>query len=66
MRAPDGTVRLIVQGLERIRLLDFVTTEPYLVARVAAAPDRMSPGVETEGLRRAALDLFRRLVALIP
>jgi hypothetical protein len=26
----------------------------------------MSPGVETEGLRRAALDLFRRLVALIP
>jgi ATP-dependent Lon protease len=66
MRAPDGTVRLIVQGLERIRLLDFVTTEPYLVARVAAAPDRMSTGVETEGLRRAALDLFRRLVALIP
>jgi ATP-dependent Lon protease len=52
--------------LERIRLLDFVTTEPYLVARVAAAPDRMSTGVETEGLRRAALDLFRRLVALIP
>jgi ATP-dependent Lon protease len=36
------------------------------VARVAAAPDRMSPGVETEGLRRAVLDLFRRLVALIP
>ena len=42
MRAPDGTVRLIVQGLERIRLLDFVATEPYLVARVAVAPDRMS------------------------
>jgi ATP-dependent Lon protease len=66
MRVPDGTVRLIVQGLERIRLLDFIATEPYLVARVAAAPDRMSPGVETEGLRRAVLDLFRRLVALIP
>ncbi len=28
LRAPDGTVRLIVQGLERIRLLDFVATEP--------------------------------------
>src|SRR5215208_1235294 len=32
MRASDGTVRLIVQGLERIRLLDFVSTEAYLVA----------------------------------
>ncbi|MEX0786689.1 MAG: LON peptidase substrate-binding domain-containing protein, partial [Dehalococcoidia bacterium] len=66
LRGPDGTVRLIVQGLERVRLLDFVATEPYLVARVEAAPDRMSSGVETEGLRRAVLDLFRRLVALIP
>ena len=47
MRAPDGTVRLIVQGLERIKLLDFVATEPYLVARVAAAPDRVSAGFET-------------------
>ncbi|MBW3632750.1 MAG: endopeptidase La, partial [Chloroflexi bacterium] len=65
-RGPDGTVRLIVQGLERVRLLDFIATEPYLVARVEAAPDRMSEGVETEGLRRAVLDLFRRLVALIP
>ena len=34
LRAPDGSVRLMVQGIERIRLLDFVGTEPYLVARV--------------------------------
>ena len=66
MRGPDGSVRLIVQGLERIRLTDFVSTEPYLVARVEPAPDRGSTGVEADGLRRAALDLFRRLVALIP
>jgi ATP-dependent Lon protease len=65
-RGPDGALRLIVQGLERVRLLDFVSTEPYLVARVEAAPDRASEGVETEGLRRAAIDLFRRLVALVP
>jgi ATP-dependent Lon protease len=66
MRGPDGTVRLIVQGLERIRVLDFIATEPYLVARIEPAPDRVATGVEVDGLRRAALDLFRRLVALIP
>jgi ATP-dependent Lon protease len=66
VRGPDGTLRLVVQGLERIRVLDFVATEPYLVARVAPAPDRGSSGLEVEGLRRATIDLFRRLVALIP
>ena len=61
-RAPDGTLRLLVQGLERIRLVDWVRTEPYLVARVAPAPDSVDAGPELDGLRRAAIDLFRRLV----
>ncbi len=66
LRSPDGTIRLVVQGLERVRVLDFISTEPFLVARVQPAPDRLTPGVELEGLRRAVIDLFRRLVALIP
>jgi ATP-dependent Lon protease len=64
LRAPDGTLRLIIQGLERVRLLAFTATEPYLVARIEPAPDRAAPGVEAEGLRRAVVDLFRRLVEL--
>jgi ATP-dependent Lon protease len=66
VRSADGAVRLIVQGLERVRILDFISTEPFLVARVEPAPDIATPGVELEGLRRAVLDLFRRLVILIP
>ncbi len=64
-RAPDGSVRLMVQGLERIRLLDLVGAEPYLVARVEAAPEQSIPptqATEVDGLRRAAMDLFRKLV----
>jgi ATP-dependent Lon protease len=64
-RLPDGTLRVVVQGLERVRLLDFVSTQPYLVARVEQAPDHATPGVEVEALRRAAVDLFRQLVALV-
>ena len=62
--APDGTLRLVVQGLERIRLVEFTATEPYLVARVepCAGPMRR-PASRREGLRRAVVDLFRRLVA---
>jgi ATP-dependent Lon protease len=64
VRAPDGTLRLIIQGLERVRLVEFVNTEPYLVARVEEAPDRAEQAVETEALRQAVVDVFRRLVAL--
>ncbi len=65
-RSPDGTLRLVVQGLERIRILDFVAEEPYLVARVEPAPDRYVPGLESEAMLRAVIDLYRRAVSLIP
>jgi ATP-dependent Lon protease len=65
MRSPDGTIRLVVQGLERIRFGEFVQAEPYLKARVVVVPETVSTGVETQGLRRAVMDLFRRLVPLV-
>jgi ATP-dependent Lon protease len=65
-RTTEGSLRLIVQGLERVRILDFIATEPYLVARIEPTPDQATPGVESEALRRAAIDLFRSLVSLIP
>jgi ATP-dependent Lon protease len=65
-RTPDGVVRLMIQGVERIRLLDTVATEPYLVARVAAAPDVDGPADAVEPLRRAVAEVFARLVAVSP
>jgi ATP-dependent Lon protease len=61
-RVPDGTVRLMIQGIERARVLDWIGTEPYLVARIEVAPDQTGQGTELDGLRRAVVDLFRRLV----
>jgi ATP-dependent Lon protease len=66
MRAPDGSVRLMVQGIERIRLLDFVSTDPYLVARVEVSREQMGEDADIEGLRRAVVDIFRRLVEASP
>jgi ATP-dependent Lon protease len=63
-RAADGTLRIVVQGLERIRVVDYVRREPYLAARVMPAPDRDVQGTEVDALRRAALDLFKRVVGL--
>lgn len=71
-RGPDGaTLHLIIQGLERIRLSEFVQTEPYLVARIQMAPEVLSEAgkedsVEIEALVRSTTELFRRLVGLAP
>ncbi len=65
-RAPDGTLRLLVQGIERVRLLDWVATEPYLVARVAVTPEPVDDTTELQALRRAIADVFRRLVEVSP
>ncbi|MHB1293406.1 MAG: endopeptidase La [Anaerolineae bacterium] len=63
-RAADGTVHIIVQGLERIRVSDFTQSEPYMRAHVEAAPETTEEGVEIEALARSTTDLFRKLVGL--
>jgi len=64
----DGSLRMAVQGLTRIRLLEVVQTQPFLRARVEEVPDLMpAPGdLEAEALTRNATTLFRRIAELSP
>ena len=48
----DGTVRAIVQGQQRIRLLDFVSSEPFILARVETAEEKPASGLEVQALVR--------------
>ncbi|MGD9146980.1 MAG: endopeptidase La [Anaerolineae bacterium] len=65
IKAPDGTIRLLVQGVERIRIDEWTGDEPYLRARVSVLPDEVEEGIEVEALMRNATDLLRRLVSLV-
>src|SRR5574341_163754 len=65
-RAPDGTIRLLVQGLARIRVVEYTETEPYLKARVELAPETTEAGLEVEALTRSVRDLFQRIAELVP
>ncbi len=66
LRLPDGTIRLLVLGLERIRITEYTTTAPYLKAKVEPAPEASESTVETEALRRNIGAMFGRLVELVP
>jgi ATP-dependent Lon protease len=66
MRVPDGSVRLAVQGSERMKIVEWVTEEPYLMARVVLIPDEEGDSVQVQALSRNTLELFQRLVELVP
>ena len=64
VRVQDSGLRVAVQGLERVRVHQYVQTEPYLVARIERAPDVTETGLEADALARTARELFVRMVSL--
>jgi len=66
LRAPDGTIRLLVQGMERFRVGEFVTEEPYLKAKIELAPELIEQGLEIDALARNARDQFQQITLMIP
>ncbi len=64
IKVPDGTLRILVQGTERIRLEERVQDEPYLVARFSPVPDVVEESPELEALTREVQGLFGRIVGM--
>jgi ATP-dependent Lon protease len=67
-KLPDGSLRLIVQGLERLRLQEITTTRPYLQGRVTPAVEAMKDGdrLEIDALLRNIKTNFQQVVSLSP
>jgi ATP-dependent Lon protease len=68
VRMPDGSVRLVVQGLFRFRVLSIVQTIPYVLADIEILSDIISPGeeIEIDALTRNLHSVFSKVVELSP
>ncbi|HKH13755.1 MAG TPA: endopeptidase La, partial [Solirubrobacterales bacterium] len=66
LKVPDGSIRILVQGTERVRLTDFVAEEPYLIARVEALPDVVEPSAELDALTHNVQRTFTEIIEQIP
>jgi ATP-dependent Lon protease len=66
MKVPDGTLRILVHGAQRVEIGDYVATDPYLVARITEAPDIVVPSPELEGLHRNVQATFSRIIEEVP
>lgn len=65
-RAPDGTIRLLVQGITRFRTIEYTSLEPYLKAKIEAIPDVPEESLEIEALARNVRDQFSHIAEMIP
>ena len=66
LKMPDGTLRILVHGAQRVVLTDFTATEPYLVASIEVAPDELIPSPELEALHRNVQATFSRIIEELP
>ena len=64
LRLPDGTVKVLIEGLERVKLNKIYNDENFLAANITIMPDADEHGQELEGIVRAVLSQFEEYVKL--
>jgi ATP-dependent Lon protease len=65
-RAPDGTIRLLVQGISRFKVIRYTQEKPYLKANVSRAVEKIEKGLKIEALARNVHDQFIHIADMIP
>jgi ATP-dependent Lon protease len=66
LKVPDGTLRILVQGAQRVRIASWEGEEPYLVAHVEEVPDVLHESPELTALMRNVQETFSRIVEELP
>lgn len=66
VRGQEGTMQVIVQGLERFRVAKWLKPMPFLRAKIEVRPDIVNEGLQLDALVRTLRDLAKEVVALSP
>ena len=60
LKLPDGTAKALVEGVERIRIVEFVDSDPYLTVRVEVITEPEHADVEAQALMRNLVADFEK------
>ncbi|MGD0614913.1 MAG: LON peptidase substrate-binding domain-containing protein, partial [Verrucomicrobiota bacterium] len=66
LKFPDNTVRVLIEGLWRIRIKEYTTTTPYLSAKFELIKDLTEDSVELTAMMRNAQGQFQEIIKLSP
>ncbi len=66
LKVPDGTLRILAQGTERVRVGPYSSTTPYLIAQVEPMPELDQTSKQIVALARNIQGIFSRIIDLVP
>ncbi|HPG39281.1 MAG TPA: endopeptidase La [bacterium] len=66
LKFPDGSLRVLVQGISRIKLLENISTDPYFVFKAEPKQDSFKETTKLEALKRNVAVQFQKVVSLVP
>ncbi len=66
LKLPDGTLRILVQGAQRVRIVRWVGEQPYLVAEIREEPDVVVESPELMALSRNVQHTFSEIIEHVP
>jgi ATP-dependent Lon protease len=66
LKYPDGSMRILVQGIQRIEIKEYLQIEPYLRARIARLEDIERPSKDVSALQAHMVSQFSKFVSMVP
>ncbi len=64
LKLPNGTIRVLVEGLQRGEIKTFLQEDTYMSVEVTTYEERTEKDVEEEALMRTALDYFEQYIKM--
>jgi len=58
LKLPDGTVRVLVEGAKRAKLVDLVERDGFIAAEIEEVDDQAAEGPEAQALMRSVVEQF--------
>ncbi|MCD6170650.1 MAG: endopeptidase La [Candidatus Latescibacteria bacterium] len=66
IRMPDGSMRILIQGIARFKVKKPLTGKPYLKAEIELLEDIIEKSIEIDALARNVSNQFQRIISLVP
>ena len=64
LKLPDGTIKILVEGTTRARVMDWTQSEPFFEAHAASMPEKEEDPNKIDALVRSVLEQFEKYVQL--